>query len=114
MNYQGQGVSPSRLTFTKTLDMLLTTDYFPNDDALVLVPFEYDHFSKSWNQMTQGIPPTAMPHGWSGTDNWKMVQINIDANGDPGLPFIPAGPNEWLYFSNLGTEAEAIFKLERI
>jgi hypothetical protein len=55
-----------------------------------------------------------MPHGWSGTDNWKMVQITLDASGDPGLPFIPAGPNEWLYFSNLGTEAEAIFKLERI
>jgi hypothetical protein len=86
--------------------MLLTTDYFPNDDALVLVPFEYDHFPKSWNQLTQGIVCTGRAYSHvagqnnskldlSGTpfpDGWRVIErlTAFPAAGSQG-PWVPIG-----------------------
>ena len=123
------GVSPNRLTFTKTLDMLLTTDYYPNDDALVLVPFEYDHFSKSWSQLTQGIPPTERAYSHvagqnnnvqangrpTGTfsDAWAIMEcsgIVRGTNRTPGPPFVQVG-SHWECVLALDGEADVVFKV---
>jgi|GEM_PF-1217142 hypothetical protein len=101
-----KGKSNRGCTFTKTLNMLLTTDYCPNDDALVLVPFEYDHFSKSWNQMTQGIVCTGRAYSHvpgqnnskldlSGTpfhEGWRVIERlqTFPAAGSQG-PWVPIG-----------------------
>jgi hypothetical protein len=100
------GKSNRGCSFTKTLNMLLTTDYCPNDDALVLVPFEYDHFSKSFNQLTQGIVCTGRAYSHvtgqnvskldlTGTpfdDGWRVIERlqSFPAVGSQG-PWVPIG-----------------------
>tara|TARA_B110000090_G_scaffold18704_1_gene18628 strand:- start:3305 stop:4660 length:1356 start_codon:yes stop_codon:yes gene_type:complete len=118
--------------YVDVVNMVMADTIQPHKDNFFFCIFEKDKnagvlgarndnaiWSNSWSYSYEGgqnsaILPADLPYGWDGTDNWRIVNFTLDASGDPGLPFIPAGPNEWLYFSNLGTEAEAIFKLERI
>ncbi len=105
-NDAGNGKSNRGCTFTKTLNMLLTTDYCPNDDALVFVPFEYDHWAKSWNMLTQGIVCTGRAYSHvsgqnnskldlSGTpfhEGWRVIERlrSFPASGSQG-PWVPIG-----------------------
>ncbi len=117
--------------YVDVVNMLMADTIQPHKDNFFFCIYEKDKnaglylrndiaiWSNSWSYSYEGgqnaaIPPAALPSGWDGTDNWRIVSFTLDANGDPGFPFIAAGPNEWLYFANLGTEAEAVFKLERI
>lgn len=118
--------------YVDVVNMVMADTIQPHKDNFFFCVFEKDYFlgvlgsrndnaiwSNSWSYsyeggQNSGIPPAGLPYGWDGTDNWRIVSFTLDANNEPGPPFIPAGPNEWLYFADLGGEAEAIFKLEQI